>query len=192
MARLASPSHGGRLLAAGVVAPLALAAARDGATVGGPFANFDRQLARLRSGRRLRMASTSKYPAGRIFGSAERQRLSHSLVCASDSYRFEVQSDVVATDGHNVHGHLAGDDAQSPGRFDRPRRGRTVQGNRDWRAVLRGHVDLRDRARAGSVDGAARGGCHRPGGRVEPSITRPGARRGVNWRRRRPRRRRAS
>jgi hypothetical protein len=30
--------------------------------------------------------------------------LSQSLVCASDSYRFEVQSDVVSTDGHSVQG----------------------------------------------------------------------------------------
>jgi hypothetical protein len=30
--------------------------------------------------------------------------LSQSLVCASDSYRFEVQSDVVVTDGHSVQG----------------------------------------------------------------------------------------
>jgi hypothetical protein len=30
--------------------------------------------------------------------------LSQSLVCASDSYRFQVQSDVVVTDGHSVQG----------------------------------------------------------------------------------------
>jgi hypothetical protein len=30
--------------------------------------------------------------------------LSQSLICASDSYRFEVQSDVVVIDGHNVQG----------------------------------------------------------------------------------------
>jgi hypothetical protein len=30
--------------------------------------------------------------------------LSQSLVCASDSYRFQVQSDVVVVDGHNVQG----------------------------------------------------------------------------------------
>jgi hypothetical protein len=30
--------------------------------------------------------------------------LSQSLICASDNYRFEVQSDVVVTDGHDVQG----------------------------------------------------------------------------------------
>jgi hypothetical protein len=104
MARLDRSSHGGRLLAAGVVALLLcppLAVAQPSA---GPFTKFDgswRGSGQVvgSDGKHEKISCRAHYsipPSGNA--------LSQSLVCASDSYRFEVQSDVVATDGHNVQG----------------------------------------------------------------------------------------
>ena len=104
MVRLHRSSHGSSLLAASVVALLLgapLAAAQPAA---GPFTKFDgswRGSGQVigSDGKHEKISCRAHYsipPSGNA--------LSQSLVCASDSYRFEVQSDVVVTDGHSVQG----------------------------------------------------------------------------------------
>jgi hypothetical protein len=74
------------------------------AQVAGPFARFDghwRGIGRVTdvNGKTERIACRADYsipPSGAA--------VSQSLVCASDSYRFEVQSDVVVEGGHNIRG----------------------------------------------------------------------------------------
>ena len=96
--------HGSRLLAAGVVALLLWPQLSAAQPVTGPFAKFDgawRGSGQVvgADGKRERITCRAHYsipPSG--------MALSQSLICASDSYRFEVQSDVVVTDGHTVEG----------------------------------------------------------------------------------------
>jgi hypothetical protein len=93
----------------------------------GPFAKFDGSwrgsgYVLATDGARERIACRASYsipPSGAA--------VSQSLVCASDSYRFEVQTDVVVADGHSVQGkwqettrHATGDlvGEISDGRFE--------------------------------------------------------------------------
>jgi hypothetical protein len=94
---------GTRLLAASIMALVALPQLVAAQSTG-PFAKFDGhwrgsgQVTGL-DGRHERITCRAAYsipPSGAA--------LSQSLVCASDSYRFQVQSDVVVTDGHSVQG----------------------------------------------------------------------------------------
>jgi hypothetical protein len=92
------------LLAASVVAGIMLWPQLGAAQSVGPFAKFDGSWKGYgqvvgSDGKHERISCRASYsipPSG--------QALSQSLVCASDSYRFEVQSDVVVTDGHSVQG----------------------------------------------------------------------------------------
>jgi hypothetical protein len=94
----------GRLLGAGVAAAVLLWPQLGVGQSIGPFAKFDGSWKGSgqvtgSDGKQERIACRAKYsipPSG--------QALSQALVCASDSYRFEVQSDVVITDGRNVQG----------------------------------------------------------------------------------------
>jgi len=99
--------RGSRLLAIGLGGALLLWPHVGGAQSEGPFLTFDgnwRGSGRVTGddGKTERITCRASYsvpPSG--------MALSQSLVCASDSYRFEVQSDVVATDGHTVQGRWA-------------------------------------------------------------------------------------
>jgi hypothetical protein len=94
---------GTRPFAASLVALLALPQL-VAAQSAGPFAKFDgnwRGSGQVTGadGRHERISCRAAYsipPSGAA--------LSQSLVCASDSYRFQVQSDVVVIDGHSVQG----------------------------------------------------------------------------------------
>jgi hypothetical protein len=93
-----------RLLATGLASALLIWPYIGLAQTVGPFALFEgkwRGSGRVtgRDGASERITCRAAYsipPSGAA--------LSQSLVCASDSYRFEVQSDVVATDGRTVQG----------------------------------------------------------------------------------------
>ena len=140
MVRLDRSRHGGRLLAAGVVALLLwpqLAAAQP---VTGPFAKFDgswRGSGQVvgDDGKRERITCRAHYsipPSG--------MALSQSLVCASDSYRFEVQSDVVVTDGHSVQGTWQETTRKGERRSCRPGLGRPVPRQRLRNRLHRGNI----------------------------------------------------
>ena len=117
----------GSLSAAGLLAAALFWSQAGVAQTAGPFAKFDggwRGAGYVfgSNGSRERIACRAHYsipPSGAA--------VSQSLICASDSYRFEVQSDVVLLDGHSVKGtweestrHAAGDliGEASDGRFD--------------------------------------------------------------------------
>jgi hypothetical protein len=147
MVRLDRCSHGGRLLAAGVVALLLcppLAAAQPAA---GPFTKFDgswRGSGQVigSDGKHEKISCRAHYsipPSGNA--------LSQSLICASDSYRFEVQSDVVATDGHSVQGTW---------RSGRSGLGRPVPRQRLGNRLYRGNIPENERRQTI--------GDHRPAG----------------------------
>lgn len=93
----------GRLLAASLVAMMVCPQIGAAQSIG-PFAKFDgrwrgvgRVIGANGASERISCRATYSIPPS---GSA----LSQTLVCASDSYRIQVQSDVVVTDGHNVQG----------------------------------------------------------------------------------------
>jgi hypothetical protein len=102
--RVASPAWKKGLLAAGVAAALVAWPLAGSAQVAGPFARFDghwKGVGRVSdvNGKSERIACRADYsipPSGNA--------VSQSLVCASDSYRFEVQSDVVLQGGRNIQG----------------------------------------------------------------------------------------
>ena len=104
MVRLDRSSHGSRLLAAGVIAVLLGSQFAAAQPAGGPFTRFDGSWKGAgqvvgSDGKHEKISCRAHYsipPSGNA--------LSQSLICASDSYRFEVQSDVVVTDGHSVQG----------------------------------------------------------------------------------------
>jgi hypothetical protein len=93
-----------RLLTASLVGALLFGAQAAIAQSAGPFAKFDGKWrgggqVTGSDGKHERISCRASYsipPSGKA--------LSQSLVCASDSYRFEVQSDVVVTDGRSVQG----------------------------------------------------------------------------------------
>jgi hypothetical protein len=103
IAGFVSPRSRSSLLAAGLVG-LALLSAAAATAETGPFMRFDghwKGSGRVSdvNGKTERITCKASYsipPSGNA--------LSQSLICASDSYRFEVQSDVVATDGRTVQG----------------------------------------------------------------------------------------
>jgi len=104
IARFASPARIKGLLAAGVAAALIAWPLVGWAQVAGPFARFDghwKGVGRVSdvNGKSERITCRADYsipPSG--------NSVSQALVCASDSYRFEVQSDVVVEDGQRIQG----------------------------------------------------------------------------------------
>src|SRR5271163_2055867 len=94
----------GSLLAAGIAGVMLLAPQLGMSATGGVFAPFlgswkGSGQATIKDGRRERISCRATYT-----GSDSGQSLTISLVCASDSYRFNVESYVEAQ-GQNIHGH---------------------------------------------------------------------------------------
>jgi hypothetical protein len=104
IAWFAAPGARRGLLAAGFAGVLMAWPLVGAAQVAGPFSRFDghwRGSGRVSdvNGKTERITCRADYsipPSG--------NSVSQSLVCASDSYRFEVQSDVVIERGHSVRG----------------------------------------------------------------------------------------
>jgi len=92
------------LLAAGIASAMLLWPGIGMSETGGPFAAFlgswrGSGQATIKDGHRERITCRAKYT-----GSDSGESLTISLVCASDSYRFNVESYVEAK-GQNIHGH---------------------------------------------------------------------------------------
>ena len=92
------------LMALGIASAILLWPGIGMSEAGGPFAAFlgswrGSGQATIKDGHRERISCRAKYS-----GSDSGQSLTISLVCASDSYRFNVESYVEAQ-GQNIHGH---------------------------------------------------------------------------------------